>query len=138
MFGGNVTGNDFCLSIIAQAFLGMEKRDLIIMDRPKTGRIAPVTYPTTLPLTLLVSCALTREKKVAATMHAKILFLFLLRPFVMGPPIQSKQPHSPKYTQSIFESCHSGKCHKYKENNSADDDSSLNSPFSFFVQVVFV
>ena len=41
---------------------------MIIMDRPKTSRIAPVSYPTTLPLTLLANCALTREKKVATTM----------------------------------------------------------------------
>ena len=67
--------------------------------------------------------------------QGKFFFLFLLRPFVMGPPIQSKQPHSPKYTQSIFESCYSGKRHKYKENNSADDDSGLNSPFSFFLSL---
>ena len=32
----------------------------MLEDRPKTSRIAPVTYPTILPLTLLANCALTR------------------------------------------------------------------------------
>ncbi len=56
----------------------------------------------------------------------------------MKPGIQTKQSHSPKYKQGIFQSGYRDKCHKYKENHSADNEACLNFLFSLFVQSAFV